>query len=662
MHSFILKLILIFFTTSISTFFICNILYNEHLRELHLIFFAVFFCLSIIKNRLAWYLSLAALVWFEQPSLLLGFPNHFLSDVILFSVSLGTLIKHSPSISLDSKLLSHPFFLPNIAVILICIGQIIGMLSLWNRIGFTPIDWSKIPAFIGRLSWIWSIKESPMHNLSLLVGYMVQSCYIMILFYHLKNKVIELNGVATSLISGSIPVFGYALLQKFLPQYFPHTFSPDIGGPFQSGNHLSFYAGCILILSISQLSKVGFNHNQVLGTAIITFFALPLAASSMLIGNGRTAIIALFISGVCVYPIYLVRSFWDKNTKALNVKSLGLLGVFILFSFASFQYWKHYSQWGFNEINHLLNQFTFAKLIAMGGREAMYQEAWQALSHNWAIGLGDGSFFSRSSTNYEIHNAFLKWGVGYGLIVACLFLAYLVNLGYECLKEVMCPHPSAEKYLYLMFILYLLLCLFPDSFLSYRPLLSLTSAFFVLIIVPAKENQRNRRTRSWLAIISIMTGVGISAASIEKPPLYFGIDPYRVEHDSATDTKFRWHPIAHVDKVGPKSCVAGRIASLANFEQTISYALTPDHVIGKYFNADEYLEVATSLEQKMKISGKWRDFCVCNPTEQAGYLTMAAVKSQILSLSTDGFGADDRHVAFRLTNSTHQKLQECKHL
>ena len=72
-------------------------------------------------------------------------------------------------------------------------------------------------------------------QLSVLIGYGVHFSFLAAVFLYRQHIRIDRDLLHRSLVFGAIPVFLFAIVQKFHHQW---LIAPDVSGTFQSGNHL----------------------------------------------------------------------------------------------------------------------------------------------------------------------------------------------------------------------------------------------------------------------------------------------------------------------------------------------------------------------------------------------------------------------------------------
>ena len=340
----------------------------------------------------------------------------------------------------------------------------------------------------------WNVTKTNFYNpLSICTAISIHLCFISIIFNQWQHLKIKPKSIMTSFLIGSIPVFTYAVMQ--IKRIIPIKYTRLIGGTFQNGNHLSFYAGLLILLSFYLLMKEK-RINRFL-------FFLLVSIPFFLIGGSKTAWIsmaAVLISYSMFFVYYIVTNLRQNSKKdlfpllLLAILLLAFLGYDYLskdFAFLT-NFWK-------GEIvkaaSVLGDFFTTGSLqiLQSGGRFEHLNYALNSIYKYFMLGRGLGNFYTLSESGYELHYPYLHWlySMGIGGLISMLigigvFIHGLLNRLISCVSK---EEKYQEKVLSFILmsgiILYIGCSHITDTFMSYIPILSIIS---IIIIIFIKEH------------------------------------------------------------------------------------------------------------------------------------------------------------------------------
>ena len=232
-------------------------------------------------------LGVFSCVLFESLTLGLELPNQFLHEVVFIGVmggnSLRKLMVDRSSFDLDKRVFLHPMvlyccFLLGYAAILVTF--FVKQLNIYY-----PITYKYFLRSVVQNLMVWDVQRNPYHFLSVAFGVLVNSLFIVLAGSFLRNGKLTLRLLVLTLMATVVPCYVFAVGQYLSPYGMLTKYATGISGSFQNGNHLSFYASIISILSI--YSWLSLERSK--GLSILTLF---LSLQLMIVGGGRTAWVA----------------------------------------------------------------------------------------------------------------------------------------------------------------------------------------------------------------------------------------------------------------------------------------------------------------------------------------------------------------------------------
>ncbi|MFK7826589.1 MAG: O-antigen ligase family protein [Oligoflexales bacterium] len=521
------------------------------------------------------------------------------------------------------------------------------------------INFFSISGLVGRNIHLWNIQSNPIHNLSVAQGYLIQIQLIFIIMHFSKRYFnIKRQHLAYSLIFGSIPVFIYGILQSDLYKIISTKYTVDPGATFQNGNHLSFYSALIFILML------WITVRKSLGTFILSILVSPLALWNLYIGRGRTALVSLILAIILshINELFIILRTIQKrfyvNFSLLISASL----VCIIVSSGAYYFWNQAGFLGLNEIETLVKNHDLIGLFYAGGRKQQFLQAWMAFQENWLIGLGTGAFFNLAGLNYEIHNSVLNIAVGSGIVPAILFILAFVAYIYTilfCIYQKKTKSISHNRVWSLTIALYLLICTIPDTFLSFRSLLSVSSCIICITIYNLLEIDYFKKYRLTfkrsLIVLSLLISF-LSVLALLCPPKYYrSTHAYKDRNfDKVLNKNYRWHRQDTYWNLEASQCLTGEIFPFPNSKSKLEYQLGEldlDDLLSNFSNYTTHeLFVKDQLDKSLYFdSRRWQNICICNSKKSTNTIYMSARQAELLSIAKTAYGKDDRVIAFGIS-------------
>jgi len=317
---------------------------------------------------------------------------------------------------------------------------------------------------------------------------------------------------------GAIPIYFYAMAQTAGLAGFPIQFTVDIGGTFQNGNHLSFYAGLMLIVTFVAFQVFAFGLVYRVLLAIFAIFSLYV----LWLGQGRSSFFALVLC--TLYQVARMTSRLEKKTRIffLAIGAVIIVGLFTaLFVFQS-TFPALIAKLGIPSLTYYFEGLATVSndsplgIFLIGGRERNIILGLEYLRSAWLWGIGIGNFFSTAGLGFALHNSFLEIWVELGIFgLAALILGITLFLQscarLENRRIALGAHCG---------ILYIILVCFFDPLLSYRSLLTLVAILASCVTSQLPQmNYSKHPSRLLLATVGVALFTGI--ATINFPHQIF---------------------------------------------------------------------------------------------------------------------------------------------
>jgi hypothetical protein len=387
---------------------------------------------------------------------------------------------------------------------------------------------------------------------------------------------------------------------------------------------------------------------------------LSLGVFCLFLGQGRTAIIALFLASASTIPIVFLQS-WNKQ-----LKSKILLFSFLLISVGAGSFYildfKNFS--GLVELEEIFRKGNYSALLYAGGRTGIYQASFDFLSRHWLFGMGQGYFFNKAGYGFELHSVIPDWILGVGVPILCLSffpffyrLLFLIRNTYQS--------KDLSKKIVLAGLIYIFLSTVPDVYFSFRSLLVVSLAFLLFV------DHSDLKPISWRTYATLfMLVVGLGGASFASPhfrPLVFKTYPEevqamtpnlpvtterKVEFIDTPLSNFSWTSIGTRLTVGPE-CLGFLFNS--PFQQTghkIAFrsGLERDiHPDINYEKAKKLFKMASEIELGVGAT-LWRSICFCNSSEETKFVDLLSSRGNYINFSKSlNTPPDRRYVGFKIS-------------
>ncbi len=638
--------------------------YDHDARWLRLGVFLGFFALTSLRPIIGLCFTIACFAWFEIPVLKLGYPNMFLSDVTILGCLAGLLLHEGwrPSKDRDGST-AHVFYFPLIFAVLLLILQFTNTLFELREISYEGISKTKFAALIGRKVWNWDIRNNPVHALSVANGYLLQLGLIASVVSRINksegsSQRIKIEQILWAVIFGSVPVFIYALAQRF--DFLSNDFSIGIAGPFQNKNILSFYSGMVVLSAVYLCCK--YHEELKPKTALTTLFVALIGLYFVFLGESRTSIFALAAAFMGFFSIELM---FHQNKKRYFVAIITtfFVATFLLIAALKLTNLSENPKW--TELIRLIQGGSLKSVLLAGGRETNLPLAWSAsFEYPWT-GIGLGNFFTKAGVNYEIHNHFLDWIVGFGWLSLPLCLFFVARSFYFQMSAAWPQKKSADPSYPLSFLcavsLFLFVTMFFDHYFSYRSVLSTAS---VLLCVPTLGISLKPSRGIYFGLIALVLALTASRFTNpqSRPSGYLSWD---VEYNQTNGKpELQWHGTIyrksfedeclyiHLRPVFPKGSLTIHASSV-----------TAEQLPSKFVSFNDQRQFRPRLNhQSFELpAGTWTGSCFCLSSDfKNRYLLLMSERGEYLSLSKYDFGADDRFISFGTGNNESFNRQNAK--
>jgi hypothetical protein len=499
----------------------------------------------------------------------------------------------------------------------------------------------------------WNV-EDPLHNASVIIGYSIQVLFICRLILHWNDLEFSPNRVyAVILLSATVNAL-YALGQVTWPSLFPYVFTVDKGGLLQNGNHLSFVC-CLALIGMPVL----FREASSSAIRFLLFFQGVIVVCGAIVGRGRLPWICF--SAVTILFIAWVLSSSSKTSarKFCTWQSIAGLSLFcILSSFALIftGIWQEAQFFNlFQEISNTVRDKGWSDVIFVGGRQAHFLTAKDALFANVYFGIGLDSFLAKSHHQLAIHNIYFQWLVGLGILGSLPWLAgFFLSLNHIFFRLRKIPHPSFELVISLLSLVYIGAAHLGDVFAAYRSIFTICSltATVLWVVLQRDRFQMSGEARMPLLLLPLACSA-LALLSINSPQSI----PLWTIHKQETegDKSFAWNGLYRTEGIAAGVCTKFEIrAPFSTFSQDISAALiSPFNMPQPYFNRQQ-LSNWEARQQDVKLiqsirPNSWTPFCAC-ALQNDQVLYLSGKYGEILSVSRENFGYDPRFIGFGMSH------------
>ena len=595
--------------------------------------FGLFFILRLISAPFAFHFLVILLPLLEVFTLQSGYPNQFVIEFGIVGFVLGHLTMTKFEKKGSNPLASwerHPLAL---ALLFAAVsGLMIWVIGITDFILTNGLPVSRMKLFQGVVSgaFIADVRNNIFHSLSISLGYFITLSALVSLSERPGVYRCTFSSVSSSLVFGGWLVAAIGLGQYLT--YLSSDFTVEIGGPFQSGNHISFYLGFITLVALALfLEKPSLVRS---GALMLT---VAVSITPFFTGRGRTAWVGL----AAAFSLFLVGAlFWGlKKERRLLFALLFMTLIIIAGGYYCFSQGA-FSNWFYR--NGILNPFELllsgdlTRIIFAGGRERHILEAINMLISKWPSGIGLGNFMRLSERQaYTIHNTYLAWPVELGffsvLTVPCvIFLSFRYPLAAIFEKRNVLFHLAIVSIL-----VYLGTCLFMDTFFWYRTILNAVAIFLFGYLLSSHALSKPMSSTFFYGTVLVALVQGFF--SLASPQALVKAEHvYRSE--GIGEKAFAWVAGKKATSLSAGSCVEFSASSTQGVALEVSSRNVTRH---------GWLE-----------PGIWQSICLCNDTIAQQPVEIGVTRSDIVALHPGNSSHDYRVLGFASTTLATHKLSE----
>lgn len=509
-----------------------NLYYTGEEYSLRVGLYAFFFLTALVCLPLSFYLLVLTCPLLEQLTLLLHYPNHF---IVLYGISgfLSGLTLKARKTQISFQDLCVPLSMnPIISFLLLTstissVGWFISML-----IEISPfhglVSFRKLFSHFINGIFVSDFESSPFNTMSVSFNGICLAAFLINIMVHRDRLKLSSKRLFHALLFGSYLVSSYWLLQYF--SIIPADFTVELGGPFQNGNHISFYSGMMAILIIMHLRRKTIGFKTYLISLCVVGFPFVL-------GYGRSAWIGLFSGGLLVSLMFLPYCDFKKLRKYLVPLFFGLvflafLAFLVGFNIKFVEGTRSFELFG--RILHNVMEGNFFEVLTDGNRKKQTIEALKYLTNNPLLGVGAGNFGRYSLYNMVIHNTYLGLLVEYGTLIIIIAIPVILSF-----KNIFYMLSSSKRDIFFLswFVLFIAIAFLGDVFLNYLSLsiiLSLILTFFFLKSAQGAHSKWFFRSFIMAVFFCVIQGL----LAFEKP--YYLFTPVHEQENSEEWGAFSW--------------------------------------------------------------------------------------------------------------------------
>lgn len=596
-----------------------------------------------------YYAYIAALVitpWFEVATLQLGLPNQFIVEYFWLGVLLSSLYKKQ----FNRHIPAHPMLLPCLAAAVFTIVKYIPQLIELASISDQGLSLRKLLIAIWQGIFVWDIVNNPFHDLSVIVGYLLFFGIIVLGTIHLNKNPQRLAHMVFALLLASIPVHAIGFLQAWTELLSKYG-TLYIGATFQNENLYSYYSGIMVILAF----YVVFRFNERRPHLILGILTGVLGIIGLVLGRGRSAWVALVVALVFSSFLASLHKYFIKKDlkKSFSLKKVALVfSLSLLFVFFAALLFKEMIEYKDLKI---FNVVSLDELLEKTKRKHIFLAAWESIQQHPLFGLGQGYFFNKSQTKFEIHNIWLDWSVGFGMWINVVVLLSLIPSLF-CFVKKYCDPKSSAAYLFISssILSYIAICTMPDHYFSYRTLLIISGVVLLFIFYDLPSISKRS-----IIIWGLMLPAVMGLLTFMSPHTRFNVDQvWAEEQNTESDSgNFQWIALARWLELKPNQCLSTELSSVFPSGSTLNFGvLHTAQRLSRFANLSDYKRLLRELGEGNKITlshNKWKKFCWCFPNEAQSEIKLfllIADKGEYLYLSKNEFGRDRRFISFGMSS------------
>ena len=632
------------------TLFSLQVFHDPHSAFGKLLFFSVSFVVSMMRPVIGFFLVVGTLSWWEVLTLQVGYPNQFLIEPAILGFVCGAVVRSRPTTESCRVGALHPLFAP---LCLLIFYILLTEVAAWSELVSFSYDGVGIAEFlslIGRNVGSWNVKTNPIHPLSLVLAYVYQVLFILVVVHLIRAGSLNRGKVLDGIAFGALLPCLIGLLQFFSAELIPGAFAVGPSGTFQNSNHLSFFAGLVFVISLYRAwTTTGWIQT-------VHRLLLVLSLSGLVIGGSRTAYVA-FVPAV-VATIIAARGVFQKWSR-WHVSTLAIIGAGSLAFFLSLaieHYWD--SSTVIESVADSVSKLLLAAPIPENRIQNYFVSIVASLQHP-VNGLGAGLLFRKVNAAYETHSALLWMLESFGFAVTSMcVLAFLAGL----MRLLSSIRPTREAAFAIMLMVYLVFCLLPDNYLSYRSLLSAVSLAMLAWIPikgPALPTFRMKPLLMLTGLVALHSLYNPMSVPLSSQTWRFEENPHAPTGESRWTGPYLTLPMqagkctrvwAH--PIFPEGTTEVAYGNVLNDAAPTSFSTLSDSDRSVLRSATGKFEL---------INGKWQSICLCRMDVREQYQNYGFVyarRGQYLSLSRRHYSQDDRFITFGSTKPQLHDLGE----
>ena len=253
---FISLLFNIFLPITLNFIGIANLILDARSSILRFCLWITFFVLGLLKPNFSIIALIFCFCLFENATLYFHHHNQFIIEFGVLGFIAASFFQNlkqdDHAHKIVPKFLLQPLVLPGLFSVIT-----IGFSFVWQLIDLDKIVFENLSyidvfkAYFIRV-FDWDVtQDNFFHPSGLLISYLLNMTFLWTVLINWKTLKLNQRLVWKVLMLGSYPVYFYALLQYF--RIIPLVATTHLGGTFQNSNHLSFYAGLMVMISIHYL-------------------------------------------------------------------------------------------------------------------------------------------------------------------------------------------------------------------------------------------------------------------------------------------------------------------------------------------------------------------------------------------------------------------------
>lgn len=618
----------------VTSIFLVSIYIDKTSATVKIASFFPFLILSFFQPLWAFYALISSLCYWEIPTLMLGYSNQFIFEYAV----LGFILSHSIqdihkkrciNVIRDNefavqKLLFFPFFYVLLFSVIFGLISSITSLNEIFRININEYDLHLFFRSFFTYIFRWEVR-SPFHHLSIVIGY----CLLLSLLFRtiIFQKLYKIEGktIIYIIVLGSIPIFTMAYVQHFFPDELMTGFlsifkNKDEVGTFQNGNHLSFFAGLVIILGFFSFSDYTTNKKRKKNIIFATCYAvLP-----MLYGNGRSSWAGLFLVFLFTILYWTLKTVIQKkfNRFFLVLLLVSVIGLYLDYSLNNIIGFGSICSLDFlkpkcyliEEVMISHQVYGLKGIFLYGGRAENIIAGLEAISLKPFIGHSIGSFWNHSFQHLDLHNQLLNLWYDFGAF-GLIFLAVGVLLfGLISLNSnIQIFWRGASILLYSMVVLQF------DVIFNYRSILAVFSISLLAVTSLIKsQNSKYKKISKQLLIITLFCALFLGGLTILYPKTIPSlVQNFPTELEQESGKTFSWNgPFYHI-YLEPGFCKQMNIKPYSPDHEEVNFVLNK---LEFSHQVTYFLDISTVKRNKDKnfiksniilVGNSWNTVCFC---------------------------------------------------